>query len=75
MKHKHKSSTTTCAALVLMFSAHVGAAEDDDVPRHEVQPHYAQEIADLQTNKRVQAAFQHVLSIEPQSRCASMATA
>ena len=68
MESEPFSSTTTCAALALMFSAHVGAAEDDEAPRHEVQPHFAQEIADLQTNKRVRAAFQHVLSIEPQSR-------
>jgi len=68
MNPVHKTTMTVCTTLALIFTTHSGAAQEDEAPRHEVQPHFAQEIADLQADKRVQAAFEHILAIEPRSR-------
>jgi len=53
-------------AVVLLMYCHVLAAQDAQVP--EAQPQYRAEIAAIRDNRSVQAAMEHIVAIEPQSR-------
>ena len=53
-------------ALSLMMFCSLLAAQDEPAPA--VQPQYAAEIAAIRNNRSVQAAMEHIVAIEPQSR-------
>lgn len=59
-------STAGLCALVLTMYCNSLAAQDEQVP--EVQPQYTAEIAAIRLNRNVQAAMEHIVAIEPQSR-------
>ncbi len=54
-----------CAFCLMMFCGSL-AAQDEPAP--ELQPQYAAEIAAIRNNRNVQAAMEHIVAIEPQSR-------
>ncbi len=53
------------AVILLMYSNSFAA---QDVAATEVQPQYRAEIAAIRNNRNVQAAMDHIVAIEPQSR-------
>lgn len=53
-------------AVILLTNCNAFAAQD--VAAAEVQPQYRAEIAAIRNNRNVQAAMEHIVAIEPQSR-------
>ena len=53
-------------AVMLLMNCNSLAAQD--VAATEVQPQYRAEIAAIRNNRNVQAAMEHIVAIEPQSR-------
>ena len=53
-------------AVMLLMNCNTFAAQD--VAATEVQPQYRAEIAAIRNNRNVQAALEHIVAIEPQSR-------
>jgi len=59
-------STAGLFALVLTMNCSSLAAQEEQTP--DVQPQYTAEIAVIRSNRSVQAAMEHIVAIEPQSR-------
>ncbi len=59
-------STAGLFALVLTMYCSSLAAQEEQAP--DVQPQYTAEIAAIRSNRSVQAAMEHIVAIEPQSR-------
>ncbi len=53
-------------AVMLLMNCSAFAAQD--VAATEVEPQYRAEIAAIRNNRNVQAAMEHIVAIEPQSR-------
>jgi len=63
-----RPGTTWSLTALALINCGSAIADSHETPQHELLPQYAEQIAALQSDARVQAAFRHVVSIEPRSR-------